>query len=431
MCSPTHSFLLFVEIGLCGLLCLAAPSAYDVGAIYFGDWHADPWNEKQHGAGWTEWGLVVNAQPRWPGHAQPNKPLTAQGWDVSFSENDPGNMAIKIDAAVSHGLDFFLFDWYWYAETMSRSPPFLGGALEQGFLRASNRNKLKFALMWANQDWVDIHPAKRSYSNTYRQSDVPDSSMLLLFNGFMNSSVVHAAADYVCATYFTQPNYYRVPTTLVNGSTADCCLFSIYQMEYLVKGVGSVTATADFFSYFRRKAESMGTCLHLNMMGGLFEDTSLIAALHVDSVTDYGWMKTVTLSTFPETPYEEVVTAGSQVWGQLESKFEALGVPYLPSMSTAWDPSPRTLITDPFGNWGYPWGPAFHSTPEQFTKALEKAKSYLDGRCSKDARTWCPPLIINAWNEWSEGAYLEPDQRFGFGKLQAIAKVFNSSKVQE
>ena len=64
-------------------------------------------------------------------------------------------MAKKIDAAADHGIDVFLFDWYHYDDG-----PFLARALEQGFFAAPNRERLKFALMWANHNWVDIHPAK-------------------------------------------------------------------------------------------------------------------------------------------------------------------------------------------------------------------------------------------------------------------------------
>ena len=70
-------------------------------------------------------------------------------------------MAKKIDAATKAGIDLFLFDWYWYSSpqtpmitTDSQGPgggTFLSGALEKGFLKAANRNKMKFALMWANQ----------------------------------------------------------------------------------------------------------------------------------------------------------------------------------------------------------------------------------------------------------------------------------------
>jgi hypothetical protein len=424
---------------VCGLVLAAlvvTVTSYDVGAIYFGDWHLDPYQQQRHGQKWTEWELVVNALPRWKGHVQPNLPYSAPGWGPMYPEDDPQNMQVKIDAALSHGIDFFLFDWYWYAETVG-SRPFLSGALENGFLKAPNRSKLKFALMWANQDWVDIHPAKRNYASTYRQSDAFDPNMLLIFNGFMNRSVAQLAADYVVDKYFSQPNYYQLPTRQKDGTVRNCSLFSFYQMEYLVRGLGSVQSAAQMLDYFRQRALTAGGCLHVNMMGGTMEDPSWVTALGVDSVTDYGWMKTVGLSTFPETPYEQVAEAGSNMWSVLEKKFAALGVPYLPSMSVAWDASPRTIISDPYENIGYPWGATFHSTPAQFTAALQTARTYLDKRCS-GAQTpsethstaaplsYCPPLFINAWNEWSEGAYLEPDAAQGFARLQAVASVFGN-----
>eukprot|EP01049_Picozoa_sp_SAG25_P003132 SAG25_NODE_175_length_12811_cov_5.011721_11_plen_137_part_00 len=106
---------------LLGLLLLlsqgpAATAArkYQVGAFYYGPWHVDPTNEKLHGKNWTEWNLVKSAKPRFPGHQQPNVPL----WGYQM-DNDPAVMAQKIDAAADHGVDHFLFDWYWYNETSS------------------------------------------------------------------------------------------------------------------------------------------------------------------------------------------------------------------------------------------------------------------------------------------------------------------------
>ena len=55
---------------------------------------------------------------------------------------------------------------------------------------------------------------------------------------------------------------------------------------------------------------------------------------------------------------------------------------------------------------------------------MELAKAWAEKRCSE--AEGCPPILINAWNEWSEGAYLEPDQRYGFGKLQAINMTFST-----
>ena len=50
---------------------------------------------------------------------------------------------------------------YWYNETSSFGPKglFQDGALEEGFLKAPNRAKMDFALMWASQEWMDVHPA--------------------------------------------------------------------------------------------------------------------------------------------------------------------------------------------------------------------------------------------------------------------------------
>ena len=46
----------------------------------------------------------------------------------------------------------------------------------------------------------------------------------------MSAEVYRNAFRYIAKTYFTQPNYYKAPTRLPNGSRADCCFFSLYQV---------------------------------------------------------------------------------------------------------------------------------------------------------------------------------------------------------
>ena len=43
----------------------------DVGAVYFGDWHVNAQNAELHGPNWTEWEVVLNARPKFPGHSTP------------------------------------------------------------------------------------------------------------------------------------------------------------------------------------------------------------------------------------------------------------------------------------------------------------------------------------------------------------------------
>ena len=124
-----------------------------VSAFYFGDWHVDPQMAAAHGKNWTEFELALNAHPWYEGHRQPNIPLedASAGFGVNHSETDPMVMARKIESAVEHGINMFLFDWYWYTSpTMAGIPDlqgaaggtFLAGALEQGFLQAPNRKKV-------------------------------------------------------------------------------------------------------------------------------------------------------------------------------------------------------------------------------------------------------------------------------------------------
>ena len=114
----------------------------------------------------------------------------------------------------------------------------------------------------------------------------------------------------------------------------------------------------------------------------------------------------------------------------LTKQYAALGVPYIPTLSTCWDASPRTLPSDGWGQFGYPWGPSWHSNISQWTTALSRSKADMLARCDPAKEAWCPPLVINAWNEWSEGAYLEPDTRYEMGRLQAIKAVFPPANVK-
>ena len=128
------------------------PDKITVAAYYFPNYHTgDPRNELNMGVNWSEWELVKAAQPRFPNHHQPNVPL----WGY-VDEKDPQVMALKIDAAADNGIDCFIFDWYMYEDG-----PFLNRCIDEGFLNAPNNRKIQFALMWANHDWIDIHPYTR------------------------------------------------------------------------------------------------------------------------------------------------------------------------------------------------------------------------------------------------------------------------------
>jgi hypothetical protein len=373
----------------------------DVAVYYFPNYHIDPRNEAWHGKAWTEWELVKQAQPRFDGHEQPKVPL----WGY-LDESDPKVSARQIDAAADHGIDTFIFDWYWYEDG-----PFLNGALDRGFLQAHNNSRLKFSLMWANHDWINIHPYKRSTDFT------------VLSKGGVSRQAFQSATDHVINNYFSHPSYWRV-----NGGL----YFSIYELMSLVQGLGGIEATKDALENFRRKTREAGLGeLHLNAVvwgvqilpqeQKIMNPNELLDLLGIDSVTSYVWIHHVPMEQFPTVDYVSYAKRAIDDWERLTADHEK---PYYPNVSMGWDASPRTVQTDKFDSLGYPFTPVLTgNTPSEFEKALTAAKRYIEQSALPH-----PYLTINSWNEWTEGSYIEPDTKHGYGYLEAIQRVFGSKQ---
>jgi hypothetical protein len=376
-------------------------SDIQVAAYYFPNYHVDPRNERDHGAGWTEWELVKRAEPRFPGHVQPKVP--AWGYE---DESDPHVMARKIAAAADHGIDAFLFDWYWYDDG-----PFLERGLEKGFLHAANVERLRFAIHWANHTWINIHPAKLSSS--------PFGDAPVLYPGPVTRETFDTVTDYCIERYFRHPSYW-----LIDGNP----LFSVYELASLIEGLGGPEATRDALRSFRARTKAAGfPDLELNavvwsipVLPGettLHDPAAVLEYLGFDSVGSYVWVHHVPLDEFPETPYEGVAEQAAAHW---ERSAHAYGLPFYPNVTMGWDSSPRTVQSDAFSNAGYPFTPTLSgNTPAAFERALRQARAFLE-RQPAGRRI----LSLNAWNEWTEGSYLEPDTVNGMAYLEAIRRVF-------
>ena len=101
-----YTALLSLALSMC-----AHASEYDIAAYVWPAYQPEPrWAELGiFKAGKGEWQNVWEAVPKWKGHRQPLKPL----WGYE-NEADPKVVEKKIDAAVAHGVNVFIYDWYWY-----------------------------------------------------------------------------------------------------------------------------------------------------------------------------------------------------------------------------------------------------------------------------------------------------------------------------
>lgn len=374
-------------------------SRYEIGAYYFPNFHEDERNNEWHGKGWTEWELVRQATPRFEGHCQPKVPM----WGYE-DESDPAVMEKKIAAAADSGLTSFVFDWYWYEDG-----GFLQDCLEKGFLKARNNDRLKFALMWANHDWTDIHPASRSVQK----------HPILQAAGKVSPKGFYEATEYIIENYFTHPSYWRVDGGLY---------FSIYVIADIVHSFSDMKRAREAIDDFRERVRARGLG-EINLNGVVWgqqilpgdtmptDANVLLRELGFDSVTSYIWIHHDVMSQFPFTDYAQIRKKVEKQYREFEKTYCR---PYYPNVTMGWDPSPRTVQTDRYDNLGYPFTPIMsNNTPQEFEKALVSVKEYLDESPLKTK-----VFLINAWNEWTEGSYLEPDAIHQMGYLNAVRKVF-------
>ena len=369
---------------------------YQTAVYYFPNWHTDFLAERKHGKGWTEWEVLKQAKPRFKNHQQPKIPL----WGYE-DEADPLVMEKKIKTASDYGVDCFLFDWYWFEE---RS--FLSRCLEEGYMGARNNDSVKFALMYANhKNWNNNFPARANEANVAEYTCVVDEETFI------------KATDYCIEKYFSHPSYWKVDGKLY---------YSFYELNTLIESLGGLENCKRVLEDFRKRVREKGLGeLHLNAVlfnvrvlseeGILASPEKQLEYLGFDSATSYVWTHHQPFD-FPRHSYEKIK---AKVFEDIEKYDKELTVPYYPNATVSWDSSPRCCQSDIFGDYGYPFTGVLEISPEQFEDALKALKEHLSTKPEKDRI-----LTINAWNEWTEGSYLEPDTLNGYKYLEAIKKVF-------
>ncbi|MCK4750539.1 MAG: glycoside hydrolase family 99-like domain-containing protein [Bacteroidales bacterium] len=380
------------------------PGDYVVASYYFPNYHVDKRNEKMHGEGWTEWELVKAAGPRFEGHQQPKVPA----WGYT-DEANPSDMEQKIDAAADHGIDAFIFDWYYYNDGL-----FLERGIEDGFFGAKNNQRIKFGLMWANHDWLNIFPVD---SVSLMRPEGPE----LLYPGVITRDTWDRMTDYIIETYFKHPSYW-----LIDGAP----YFSIYDLTRFMKNFGSREATIEGIEEFREKVRDAGfKDLHLNAVvwgNAILPSEEKIAVNDIGaflkqigftSTTSYVWIHHVQ-PDFPEHDYPDIQ---AKYFNYAKEFAASIELPYYPNVTMGWDSSPRTKQSENFSKLKYPYtGTLANNSPENFKKALLEMRDYLDGHPESGKI-----FNINCWNEWTEGSYLEPDTIHEMAYLEAIREVFN------
>lgn len=336
--------------------------------------------------GMGEWQTVKAAKAKFEGHSWPRKPL----WGY-VDEADPYVMEMEIEAAVDHGINTFIYDWYWYDNR-----PFLEECLNNGFLKAKNNRKMKFYIMWANHDATHVWD-KRNAENEE-----------MIWTGRVTFEQFKVIAKRWTEQYLLLDNYYRIDGKPV---------ISIYDLKNLIDGLGGIENTKDAFVFLNDEAKKHGLPgVHLQYIKWGNEPVNLsgvdggektvlikdIKDLGFESVTHYQFVHFADINMSYEMLYEDVIAEWESVCSNMKLK-------YFPHVSIGWDNNPRynSLRPDILRN----------NTPENFEKMLTYAKKFADEHNVS-------LITVNSWNEWTETSYLEPDDLYGYEYLKAVKNVF-------
>lgn len=363
---------------------------YDIAAYI---WPAYTGDEPRSRIFWEEgigeWQTVKNSAPKACGYSWDRKPL----WGY-VNEADPYVMSMQIDAAADHGVNVFIYDWYWYDNR-----PFLENCLNDGFLKAPNNSRMKFYIMWANHD--------ANYTWDIRNSSAMGENCSV-WRGAVSRSQFENIGHRWIKQYFTRENYYKIDGKPV---------VSIYELNNFVTGLGGVEAAADAIRWLDGECKKAGLAgVHFQFVrwngywenitgvdGEVMETTpELVKALGFESLTHYQFVHFANI----DRDYAEILPDVQKEWDKVADMYD---MPYFPHVSVGWDNNPR------FKEFRH--GVVKNNTPEEVEKALRAAKAQAD-------KQGVSLITVNSWNEWTETSYLEPDNLYGYGYLEAVKKVF-------
>jgi hypothetical protein len=356
-------------------------NGYDIAAFVWPSYTGDePRTRMFWPEGDGEWESVRHARPKYAGHQWPRRPL----WGYC-NEADSRVMEMQIDAAADHGVNVFIYDWYWYD-----GRPFLEQCLNNGYLRARNNHRVKFYVMWANHDVNHLWDRRIAHIDGN-----------VIWRAALDRREFEIIGRRWIERYFSHPSYYTIDGKPV---------LMIFAYRNFINGLGGVDGATEAVAWLDAAVKKAGfPGLHLQLQGHAADDAEL-RKIGFESFTHYNFR----CYRSPGRSDTEVLVDPAPEWERVSRTSK---LPYFPQVSLGWDNNPRfsTLKSD-----------VATATPEQVQAALAQAKTYADKHPAQ------PPLItLNSWNEWTEGSYLQPDDLNGYGYLEAVKAVFGGARQGE
>ena len=357
-------------------------------AFYLPQFHTFPENDKWWGKGFTEWTNTKKGKPNFTGHYQPHTPLNGNYYDLVKNENV---LPEQIRLAKEYGVDGFCFYHYWFAQ----GKKLMEKPIER-FLADKSLN-MPFCLCWANENWS-------------RRWDGSEQSVLIA-QDYGDGEDRKNHIEYLMK-FFSDERYLRDekgrPILLIYKpqliDNLDV-LLAEWREAVMAAGFPGVCFACQYPQNDRSLRDKFDHWIDFEpaattaIPGDNFLKAFRICPKYAMEVGFTKVLQLMNIRTYKKYYYNDAATASSK--RPIEDDKEWVGA------FTGWDNTARrgknSIVYD-------------GSTPERF-------EQYLTAQIMKSIRAGQEGIVfINAWNEWAEGAHLEPDERYGLKYLEALKK---------
>ena len=350
-------------------------------ALYLPQFHRMKENDEWWGDGFTEWTNVRNAEPLYKGHNQPRVPLNNNYYDLT----NPDSLRWQAKIAHDYDIDGFIFYHYWFGKKMLMEKP------AELLLKEKNID-MKFCFSWANQSWA--------------RGWIGAANDLLIKQEYISDEEIINHFNYVLQ-FFNDERYIKIDNKpiffiyIAKDIPQYEKFISIWNEKAIENGFAGIYFVETLNSYCESKISENTECSFYMEPQYITARPSLIENIIYHIKSFHPITRNFRLS------YDTV-------WKKILKK-EHLSESSWAGAFVDWDNSPR-------------------KKRQNFIITKQNAKKfhrYFSMQYKKCAKSKSPFIIINAWNEWGEGTYLEPDERNKWNYLQSIKQIVEQGILEE
>jgi lipopolysaccharide biosynthesis protein len=366
-------------------------------AIYYPQYHSIPLNDFHWGKGFTDWDNVKKAQPLFDGHNQPKIPVGEY-----YDPRDSKTLKAQSELAKAYGIYGFCFYHYWF----DGQP-----LLEQPVVNFLNDKSIDmpFCLSWANETWTKRWVGD-SKTIIIKQTHAPNEDLWKAHFNFLLPFLKDERAIKING----MPIFLIYQPFIINQINEMLELWNKLAISNGLKGIYFIATKRH--DYFPENSLKMFSAIMKFQPSNAanspnFNLKSRFTNSLIQKIRGLG-ERAIDILYFYKQKFEGVKHISStKIWDIIlkeAAEFEFMHKRIFECAYVNWDNTAR------YGKKATIYS---HVEPDVFGENLEKLFLALEKK-EKDNI-----IFLNAWNEWAEGAYLEPDKKYEYKYLEQVRSV--------